>query len=151
MGEVNGREYDFSDIEARIGGDSPQVFTLTAVAYKSNRTLGKLFANTPRKIRRTRGQIDPDGEVSIPLSDRDEFLAALAAASPTGAFGDAKFDITVSYGTDGQDAINDTLEDCMLLDVDMSGEEGTDPLGVTLPLDIGDVLYNTLRFFNVAS
>lgn len=151
MAEVNGREFDFSDVTARIGGDSPTTFTLTAVSYKLNRSLGKLYANTPRKVRRTRGQIDPDGEFSVPLSDRDDFLAALAAASPTGAFLDATFDITVSYGTDDQPVINDTLEGCVLLDVDMSGEEGTDPLSVTLPMDIGDIVYNDLRPFNVAS
>lgn len=148
MTEINGRTYDHSDITVKFGGNAPVSLEVLAISYKYNRTVGKLFANTPKKIARTRGRQDPDGELRIPLHQRDVLLAAAAAVSPTGAFGDAEADITVTYGTDNQETITDVLEGVQILDVDGGSEEGEDPDEVTFPLDIMDLNLGGRYMFN---
>lgn len=148
MAKVNNRDYDFSDIQLRVEGKAPVAITIKAVAYKLNRTVGKLFANTPKKLKRTRGQLDPDGSIRIPRYQLDDLLDALAESSETGAYGDALFNVTVTYGTDNQETQTDVLEDCLLLDIDTSHESGVDGLELTLPLDILDISYNGKKMFN---
>lgn len=148
MTEVNGRTYDFSDVQLRVGGNAPLALEILAISYKSNREVGKMFANGPKKAYRTRGRIDPDGEMRIPLHQRTTLLAALAAASPTGAFGDATVEVTVVYGSDNQGTMTDTLTDVIVMDIDNAAEEGTDGLEVTIPIDIGDIDYDGYKFFN---
>lgn len=145
MAVIDTRTYDFSDIRLRVNQTS---FKLLAVSYKSNREVGKGRDNAPKVVYRTRGFSDPDGEIRMYLHDRDDFLAALQDTSETGAFGDAVFEVTVTYGTDNQPTITDKLTGCILLDVDISNDAGSDALEVTFPIDIGDIEYGGRKFFN---
>jgi len=145
MATIDTRTYDFSDIRVRVGQTT---FKVLAVSYKFNRTLGKGRDNTPKKSYRTRGFIDPDGELRMYLHDRKDFLAALEAASSTGAYGDAEFEVTATYGTDGQPTVTDILTGCTLMDVDSGHEAGEDPLEVTYPMDVMDIELDGKRFFN---
>ena len=139
------RTYDFSDVTARIG---QKTFTLLGIKYKLNRTMGKGRDNAPKKRYRTRGYIDPDGELTIYLHDRDDFLEFLESESPTGAFLDAEFDVTATYGTDNQPTLTDVLEGCQVMDIDLSAEPGEDPLEITIPVDIMDIVLSGRRGFN---
>lgn len=145
MAVIDTRTYDFSDLRVRVGQTT---FKVLGVSYKLNRTIGKGRDNTPKKSYRTRGFMDPDGEIRMYLHDRDDFFNALVAASPTGAIGDAEFEVTATYGTDNQPTVTDILTGCTLMDVDSGHEAGEDPLEVTYPIDIMDIEFNGKRFFN---
>jgi len=148
MAEISERTYDFTDIRARVGTTN---ITILAISYKLNREIGKGRDNSPKKKYRTRGYIDPDGSIRIHLHDLDAFIDALKAVSPTGAPGDATFEVSATYGTDDQPTRTDTFERCILMDIDVSHEAGSDGLEATLPIDIGDIIYNGTRFFNDAA
>lgn len=147
MGEINGRTYDFSDIQLKVNGETVTNVEILGISYNLNRTVGKMRANGPKKRYRTRGYTDPAGEFRIPLHQRDALLDALVAASETGGFGDASVEITVTYGTDNQPVMTDTLEQCTILDISDEGEEGEDGLQVSIPIDIIDIDFNGKRCF----
>jgi hypothetical protein len=139
---IKGHSYDYSSIEASINGTT--VFTsFQEINYDWEASIGVLRGTgSAMKKARTRGEFDFTGSIILAKSDASE-LETILAALGMGGFGEASFDLTVTYSEFGQVGVNkDVLVGCRLISGSNSHSRSPDPLVVSYDLDIMDILYN---------
>ena len=130
-GIVNGRDYDFACIEAKVGTTT---YPICAIGYGDPREIGKVFGNSSKKRGRTRGQVDATGSFEMFFADARDFLKAMT--TEFGGYYEGDFPVTVSYGNNGQPVVTDKLFDVCLTDVQDDHGEGTDALKTSFEMDI---------------
>jgi hypothetical protein len=141
---IKGHVYDFSSIEASI--NSSTIFTsFQEINYDWEVSIGVLRGNgSAMKKARTRGEFDFTGSIVLAKSDATE-LEAILAALGLGGFGEASFDIAVTYSEIGQaKTTTDKLVGCRLVGGSNSHSRSPDPLVVSYDLDIMDIFYNNV-------
>jgi hypothetical protein len=141
---VRGQVYDFTSIEFSVEG-TRNFCTLQDINYNWSRDIGILRGNgSPLKRGRTRGEFDFEGSFSMAKEDTRDFHRMLAALG-LGSFGEAVFDIIVTYAALGQaQPTIDTLIGCTLKGGDNSHSRGSDPLQVKYDVDIMDIKFDGL-------
>lgn len=138
---INGKVYDFSSIELVAG---PQTFTnLQEVTYSDSLEPGILRGTSAKKKGRTRGEYDAEGTISFYKGDLSSLLSTLAALGK-GGYGEAEFDINITYSEGLDNVITDTLVGCRITDIEDSHSQGSDALTVSLTLDIMEISRNGL-------
>lgn len=131
---INGVKFDWSSIEIDLNGT---IFTgCTELAYKQTREIGDVYGTGAEKLARTLGQLNAEGTLAMYRRDFQDFINLLTGNGQTGYL-DTEFDITASYSAPNGDGIlTDRCISCVILEPDISGSQGTDPLMVTCSLDI---------------
>jgi hypothetical protein len=134
---INGFDFSWSSVEISIGGIK-NVVQSKSLKYKDNRTIGKIFGTSVRKIGRTRGQLDPNGSWEVYRAAWDQIMAYGLPGAGLIGFGEIPVDIHVSYAEPSMPSYitSDVLRGCLLLSPEGGGSEGTDGLTVPFELDI---------------
>ena len=130
-GFVNGRDWDFTSIELKVG---TRVFPAISISYEDPREIGKLFGNSGTKRGRTRGRVDPSGSVEMYKSDMTDMLEYMT--TEYGGYYEGDFVATVTYGNNGQATQTDVLVGCTLVNVGDDHSDGVDALTESADLDI---------------
>ncbi len=134
---VLGHYYSFASIEVVVAG-VPTV-GCTAVNYTSTLDVGDVYGTRPQKLGTTRGKQQAEGSIEMYVQDWENLKAVLVAAGE-GGYGEARFDVVVSYAEAHMPVKVDTLESCRVTSVEYSNADGTDPSKVTLTLNILRIL-----------
>ena len=131
---INGYIYDHGDLTVKWGGK--QYDDVKELKYSTKREVGKFRGTSPMARGRTRGTIDFEGSIVILRSIFDQIVAERGDG-----WIESEFDITATYGNDGQPLVTDELIGCTVIGVENSSSDGADPNEVTLNLDIKSVKY----------
>lgn len=139
---INGYHYSWASIEFSILGEVTKYFNEITYTDAHERGMGR--GTSGRKKIRTRGETSPEASATLYKRQWDELLALLRtkAAEQAVAVRDLPFTITVSYADNGQAIQTDTLEDCLLGQIETNPSEGTDPAMVEIELDVMRILWN---------
>ncbi len=131
---VNGTKFSWASVEIDLNGT---IFTgCTELAYKQTREIGDVYGTGAENLARTLGQLNAEGSLTMYRRDFQDFINLLTNNGQTGYL-DTEFDVTVSYSSPNGDGIlTDRCISCVILEPDISGSQGTDPLSVTCSLDI---------------
>lgn len=132
---VNGHRYSFASIELVINGRPISGFT--EITYKDSVERGKIHGKGSKPIGRAIGKYECEASCKLYKTDHQELIAALGPG-----FGKVAFDVTVTYGEDGEPTTTDTLVGCMIDENDVNNSQGTDGLMVSLKLNPMEVLWN---------
>ncbi|RYZ65436.1 MAG: hypothetical protein EOP08_06995 [Proteobacteria bacterium] len=135
---INGNRYGWGSIELGIAGVDQEGFT--AISYKASQDVGKVRGKGHRKKARTKGESDSTGSLTLLKKDANKLYKVLGPGFMTG---NNDFPITVNYSENAEDEpITDTLKSCRIIDINDDPQQGSEPLTVTLELDIGSILYD---------
>lgn len=134
---VFGHFPDFSSITIFILGRP--IFGVTEITYKTTREPGMVRGAGTRKIGRTRGEFNFEASMKMHKEDMEALRLALGPG-----YMETEFNITVVYQFKGGTLTTDKLFSCVITEDDASYAQGTDPLEVTIPLDVMDINYNGL-------
>ena len=89
---INGRAYDFAQIDAKILGVS--VSSITAISYTEEQEKVNNFGAGSRPVSRGHGAINASGSITIGMND----VEAIRDAAPNGSLLQIPaFDVTVTY------------------------------------------------------
>lgn len=141
---IRGYVYDYSSIEISVEGKR-NFCTVSEINYNWSREIGVMRGNgSPMKRGRTRGEFDFEASLSMTKADAREFQLMLAALG-FGSFGEAIFDIFVTYASlDQSKPITDSLIGCTLKGGDNSHSRSPDALMVKYDLDLMNIKYDGL-------
>lgn len=133
---INGFYHQFASIEADIGGTVFNGFT--AIEYSDNMERGEARGAAPHLLGRTKGDYKL-GDCSIELY-RKQFKELLDQLGDN--FYVTQFPVRVNYAEDGQPAQTDTLVRCRFSKREFSGQQGSDPLKITIGIEPEGILWN---------
>lgn len=126
---MNTREYQWSDIQVRIGGRD--IVGIRSVKYTESQEKEVLYAKgaNPKSIQR--GNVSIEGEIGLTQSEYD----ALRAASATGSILDLNVNVLVSYGNPalGTAMIMDEIIGVEFTEAPMEMSQGDKFMEITLP------------------
>jgi len=139
---INGHVYDFSSIDVVINGTT-KFSSFQEVNYEWTADVGKLRGNGSAIVKaRTRGEFDFTGSIVLAKKDAAAFVEMLAALG-LGGYGEANFDMVVTYAERGQGKPDvDALVGCRVVGETNSHSRSADPLFVSFDLDMIDQLHN---------
>lgn len=131
-----GFDFAWASVEIAIGGLRMVVGT-RSIKYSEPLTMGKAYGTAGEKIIRTRGTIDPTGTWELYRSSWDAIMEQLTLQGSIG-FAERTLPITVSMAEPSNPLLTtaDILEGVRIHSPDAGGSEGTDPLIVTVQMDI---------------
>lgn len=132
---INGRRYSFASVILKINGR--QVVGVKEVSYNWKIDRAKVRGTNIQPLGMTRGEYDCEGSLTFYKEDYDELIANLGDG-----YGEAVFDIAVSYADVGQPTVTDELRGCSLGGAEKSPSQGTDALEVKCDLSITYILEN---------
>lgn len=139
---IKGHVFDFSSIEVAFNGKT--LFdSFQEINYDWSSEIGRLRGNGSAIVKgRTRGEFEFTGNIVLAKSDASEMIKILAALG-LGGFGEAEFDLVVTYAERGQEKPTvDTLIGCRIVGQSNAHSRSADPLFVGFELDMIDQLYN---------
>jgi hypothetical protein len=147
---INGTRHDFSSIELKLGR---AIFVgFRSINYKRTRSRTKVRGNHPDPIAKTQGsnEYTCDFEVYLAewkaLKDEIKTLAAQqgipSGSIPGSGYGDALFQIVVTYGSPLFDVQTDTIYGATLDEVDASQSRSDDPLIRKVNCDPLKIIYD---------
>jgi hypothetical protein len=139
---IKGHVYDFSSIEANING-ALKFTSFQEITYDWASEVGRLRGNGSAMVKgRTRGEFEFSGTIVLAKSDANELIKLLAGLG-FGGYGEAVFDIVVTYAERGQGKpIIDTLIGCRIVGESNNHSRSADPLFVGFDLDMIDQLHD---------
>jgi hypothetical protein len=132
---VNGKRYDFSSITLQL--PNGKMLGFKEVTYSVKLEPGEVRGAHPQILGRTRGNYTAEGSLTVFRQEADEIRTALGDG-----YMEKEFDITVTYGEDGQPTVTDILKACRIVNDDASRSQGQDPLEEKLDLSILSVRKN---------
>jgi hypothetical protein len=136
---VNGTEYSF--VSLRFFADGIELENCTSIDYKGSIERGSVMANGPGEVGRTRGIYKAEGNIEFTRRGYNDLIAQLRQRFPTKNPHEARFDIAVAYGEDGEPLITDELVDVQLGGNEHSGSSGSaDPMKVKIPLTLRGII-----------
>ena len=146
---VNGNRFDYSSVEIVIAGIPYR--GVQSISYKHALKPKKLYGTSAMPLGRTRGQYEP-GEPSMDMYKEDyEVLTTALLALGLGGYGEANFQILVSYQEIGSSLIVDTLNGCRITEDEDSHKQGDAESIVKVTLDIMELLRNGKPLANPAT
>lgn len=143
---INGNMYDFSSLKVttNVLGAPPLIERFTSLTYEHSMSVGKFRGRGSKVLGTTRGEYDASGSIVMYIEDWLQFQAGLTAQSAAGGGGwmMTRFMINVAYAEVGSAIVNDVLRGCRITKTSKSLARGTDPIMVTLDLDIMEIIEN---------
>ncbi len=135
---INGFRYSWSSIEVNIGGVGIVNDSISELSYSETIERTKLKkSGSPLNNGRTRGTYDAEGSITMAKDKFQEMIAKLGDG-----WGEKEFEISVSYRDTNNPLTNDVLEACLFDGADVSASEGSDPVMVTLALNVNRLKLN---------
>jgi len=135
---INGVRHSFSSIELKIAG---LIFVgFKTINYSRTRSRSNVHGKSPDPIGKTRGKNEYKADCELYLAEWNALQAELGPG-----YGDTFFTITVTYGENGFDTIQDVIKGCTLDSTDASNSEGTDPTVRKLDLNPMKILFNGIE------
>lgn len=132
---VNGNAYSFSQVIVNMLGVS--VPGVTAIDYKEVQAKENINATGTRPVARGRGVIEPDGSITLLMTD----IEGIRDAAPDGSLLKIPpFDIVVTYENAGK-VVNHVLKNCEFLEDGIGGATGDLSLEMQLPLVISNIVF----------
>lgn len=108
--------------------------------YTSKIQRAKLYGSSRTPRTRTRGDVEPDGSVTL---WRSHFQAIRSFAKANGiALADLHMTWAITYTAQGYPPYTDTLYDVLIGEIGQSGQRGPDALMTKIPLDILNIFYD---------
>lgn len=132
---INGYIYDHGDLTIKV--DGKQIDDIKEIKYSTKREVGKFRGTSPVARGRTRGTVDFEGSMVMLRSTLDALIAEWGDG-----WMEKEFDITATFGNDGQPLNTDTLIRCCIISDEISSSEGADPNEVSVGLDILNIKRN---------
>lgn len=141
--------YDFHSAQFSItaagpGGAGAGIIGVVAgiedFEYSSKIQRTKLYGSSRTPRTRTDGDVEPDGSVTLWRSH----WQAIRSFAKQQQIPIAKLHMTIAitYFADGYPPYTDTLYDAMVGEIGASGQRGTDPLMIKIPLDVLNIFYD---------
>jgi len=110
---------------------------VTAIEYKEAQTKENVYATGKRPVARGHGVIEPDGSITLLMTD----IENIRDAAPNGSLLQVPpFDVVVTYENAGK-VVNHVLKNCEFLEDGVSGSQGDTSLEMALPMVISDVKF----------
>jgi hypothetical protein len=132
MSEVLGQSYDHGDAELQVAiGDSVRTFDFEHIQYSAPRSRGALWGTQRVPVSRTKGRVDPEGEVAFSKSVGDDFIRFIGEKA--GGIFDASMTFTIIRGSGSQEKVTDILEQVELDGVQDESQSGEEPALQTFP------------------
>lgn len=135
----NSNEYAW--VDAHIVMLGRPVAGITGFKYKISRTKTNIYAGGSKAYARTRGNEEPEGEISILQSE----LEAIQAGLPRGQkiTDIPPFDIVYSYSAEiGGKIVTDIAKGVEFTELEKGMAQNASHMEITLPVIIGDIEYN---------
>jgi hypothetical protein len=111
---INGRLYDWESVEIKL--PSGTAVGVAEISYNDEKGLEARYGKGAKARGYGRKNYKASGSMTL---DRDEF-EKLKAALGDNVYGNKPFSIVVSYGTDDQPTVTDTLPDVLITKTDSS-------------------------------
>lgn len=142
---VNGKAHSFASITAKADTESGEesFSAIQSINYKSSKTHGVVRGNSQNVLGRTRGQREYTADMEVLRIEWESFRDKLMEGKgPEVGFGDIPFTIQVQYQEEGLPTYTDSIEQCLIDDLDASNTQGTDPTKIKLTLNPGKIKHN---------
>lgn len=134
---VNGVRHSFTSIELKLNG---QIFVgFKSINYSRSRSRSQVYGNSPDPLGKTQGTNEYSADVEIYLAEWNAFQASLGAG-----YGDAFFQVLVTYSANGFDTIQDVINGCTIDGLEVSQSQGPDPLVRKFEMSPLKILFNGL-------
>lgn len=121
---INGNLYDWESVEIQLPNGT--VIGIESISYNDERPItprhGK--GSTPRGY--GRGNYKASGSMELDLDEAERLRKALGGS----VYGGKPFVIIISYGTDDQPTVTDTLPDVKIVKKDSGAKQGDENTGV---------------------
>lgn len=118
---INGVRHSFASIELKL---KDQVFSgFKSINYSRTRSRSMVRGNSPDPIGKTTGTNEYSADCELYLAEWNLFQELLGGDG----YGDAFFNILVTYSANGFDPIADEINGCTLDSTDASNSQGDDP------------------------
>jgi hypothetical protein len=139
--DTAGFALSFPSVEISILGIKKVVAT-KSFEYTDGLSIGKGWGTSSRRLIRTRGQSDPTGNWEVYRSSWDMIAATLAVVGVSG-FSELVVPITFSYAEPSNPilTVTDQLLGVRIHSPSAKGQEGTDPLTISMQLDITSIVW----------
>jgi hypothetical protein len=136
---INQVSYDFENIRIDVAGR--ELTGITSISYEQNVETEKEYGAGREAYDSTEGVINvEDGEMTLKEFEYRNLIEALGPGYLTKA---ARFDVSVTYGHDGEPTYSDTLQRCRIISDAHDAQQGADGLEVTVGLQIMKILKGT--------
>ncbi len=132
---INGRRYSFASVKLKVAGR--EYVGVKEVSYNWKIERSKVRGANIQPLGMTRGEYDCEGSITFYKEEYDELIAALG-----NGYGEAVFDVSVTYADVGQPTVTDELRGCSLAGGEKSPSQGTDALEVKCDLSVSYILEN---------
>jgi hypothetical protein len=133
---INGNFYSFASIEVQLGVFRTADFT--AINYSTGLDVADVYGTRPQKLGTTRGRQTADGSLEMYLRAWELLRLQLRAAGFAAGigYGEVRFPIIVQYAEPEMPTVTDTLLGVRIVKATRSHSDGTDPLKVSLDLNV---------------
>ena len=132
---INGRAFDFAQIDAKVLGVS--IASCTAVSYTEEQEKVNNFGAGSRPVSRGHGAINASGSLTIGMND----IEAIRDAAPNGSLLQVpSFDITVTYLNE-QKVVTHVLKNCEFLSDGVEASQGDTNIERSFDLVLSHVVY----------
>ena len=135
MALINGKEFSWASIEARMDGGAPMI-GFTAIKYPWKVERNHVFGARRKPLGMTRGKLMPD-DGSITMNESEYRLL-----SSTTGWCDTVRTIIVQYAEEGLPTYTDTIIGVRFTGADAGAEEGTDGLKREVSFKFMDIKLN---------
>ncbi len=137
MSTINGREYDFSDVQ--IMTPAGVLDCEANISYSDEAPLEETYDAKGKVRGRIKKNYKASGSIELPRAEADQLIAALGSN-----FMRTPFTIVVSYGNDGGQTSVDTLVDCVITKNDAGGQQ-ENKVTKKFDLSIKKIIWNGLE------
>ena len=126
---INGFRYDFGQIEVSIKGK--KYVGIKEIKYSNKIEAADVYGAHAQKLGETRGRLMPEASMTMYREEYYELINALGDG-----YMEVRFEVTVSYGQDGDSVKTDKLTGVRVVGDESGGSEGTDALEVPVELKV---------------
>ena len=132
---INGRAYDFAQIEVNILG--VPVAGVTAISYSEEQEKVNNFGAGSRPVSRGHGAINASGSITISMND----VEAIRDAAPFGSLLQIpSFDISITF-LNAQKVVTHVLKNCEFLNDGVEASQGDTDLVRSFDLVLSHIVY----------
>lgn len=134
--------YDFQSLQVSLVTGAGIIGILTGIEdieYTAKIQRAKLYGSSRTPRTRTRGDVEPDGSMTLWRSHWQAIRSfAKQAQIP---IADLHMTIAITYTAAGYTPYTDTLYDVLIAEIGSTAQRGTDAVMTKLPLDILNIFY----------
>lgn len=131
---INGHRFSFASVEIFLPGNPVPFVGVKSINYNASLDPGKGYGTSSRKLFRTAGKGDSDGDIEMYRLEWENLKAALGIGGV--GYGRTSWTGIIQYSEDFSPVVTDSIIGTRITKAEYSNSEGTDPTTVKLTLDI---------------